>query len=786
VFDLNLLPLNFIADQEQTDLPGLLAVNSPRRAARGRSGDQLLGLVKLSVPAAIAPNELKQLANRMAQAYFETPGSVTAGLRAASECINQSVIDRNLRAPAAGQITGSLNLAVVHGTALFLAHGGTTHTYLLSGQTAEDYFDAQPAGKALGLARPLPMRFYQLEIKPGDELIFCPEPPPTWNGASLAGGAALALDQLLRRLLIRRPADFTCGVAQFQAGSGKISEIRVQPNPMGSTPVLVGQQATRSSDPAPQPLPPIPAAEIVTPAPVPPAAPPAETIQPSGAPDSVEDTQPTPPLSRQVQPSQPPATARAPFRTAEAPLTAKAPSVAPKKTRETVEPQSGASRRKALLPWFARLWRGGRKLQQGSSQTSGGFLAQLLPGAADQPGSLSRGTMVFIAIAIPLIVVIVATTVFRQRGISIYYAQYYAEAQQAAQQAQAQTDPVVVRSLWEKVILIAKTAEPMKDSDDMQTLRSQAEIALDNMDGITRMDYRPAISGGLAASVQVTGLIASGSDLYMLDASKGRVIRATLTASGYEVDSTFRCEPGPSGGNVIGALIGMVPMPRGNEFKAAVMAMDAAGNVLYCIPGEAPLSATLAPPDSKWGKIAAITLDSDSLYILDPKSNAIWVYNGVNGTFKDRPQLFFDKDAPPMADAVDLALNNTDLYLLHADSHLTLCTLSLMATAPTRCSEPAQLSDPRPNHPSPVPVIQDTHFNHILFTDPPDPSIYLLDSQSGSIFHFSLRLNLQKLMRGGSDPTFPLPQGPVTAFTISSNRTAFLAFGSQIYYALIP
>jgi hypothetical protein len=45
---------------------------------------------------------------------------------------------------------------------------------------------------------------------------------------------------------------------------------------------------------------------------------------------------------------------------------------------------------------------------------------------------------------------------------------------------------------------------------------------------------------------------------------------------------------------------------------------------------------------------------------------------------------------------------------------------------------------------------------------------------------------MQKLMRGGSDPTFPLPQAPVTAFTISSNRTAFLAFGSQVYYALIP
>jgi hypothetical protein len=785
VFDLNLLPLNFIADQEQTDLPGLLAINSPRRAARGRAGDQLIGLVKLSIPAAIASNELKLFAGRMAQAYFETPGSVTAGLRAASDRINQAIIDRNLRAPAAGQVIGSLNLAVLHGTSLFIAHGGTTHTFLLSGQTAEDYFDAQPAGKALGLARPLPMRFYQVEIKPGDELIFCPEPPTTWSAASLAGGAVLALDQLLRRLLVRRPADFTCGVVQFQPGSGKISEIRMQANPLGSTPMLVGHQSTRSTDPASQPLPPVPPAEIEPAVQNPPQTSLADPTLPAEPGPSVEETQPSPPPPPRPGPS--PAVPRPPFRPTKPPLSASKPPIsAARKPRESAGAQPGASRRNVLLPWFARLWRGGRKLRQGSSQATGGFLEQLLPGSADQPGSLSRGTMAFIAIAIPLVVVIVATTVFRQRGLSIYYEQYFTEAQQAVQQAQTQTDPIVVRSLWEKVILIAKTAEPMKDSTEMQALRSQAEIALDGMDGITRMDYRPAISGGLAASVQVTSLIASGSDLYMLDASKGRVIRASLTGTGYEVDSTFRCEPGPSGGNVIGSLIGMVPMPRGNEFKAAVMAMDAAGNVLYCIPGEAPLSAALASPDSKWGKIAAITLDSDSLYVLDPKSNAIWVYNGVNGTFKDRPQLFFDKDAPPMADTVDLALNNTDLYLLHADGHLTLCTLSLMATAPTRCSEPAQLSDPRPDHPSPVSVIPNTHFNRILFTSPPDPSIYLLDSQSGSIFHFSLRLNMQKLMRGGSDPTFPLPQAPVTAFTISSNRTAFLAFGSQVYYALIP
>ena len=96
------------------------------------------------------------------------------------------------------------------------------------------------------------------------------------------------------------------------------------------------------------------------------------------------------------------------------------------------------------------------------------------------------------------------------------------------------------------------------------------------------------------------------------------------------------------------------------------------------------------------------------------------------------------------------------------------------------------LSDPRLNHESPVAVLPGTQSSQVLFTPPPDPSIYLLDPATGSIYHFSLRLNLQSQMRGGANQTFPLPKGPATAFTISPNRTAFLALGNQVFYSLIP
>ncbi len=787
MFDLNLLPLNFLADQEQTDLPGFLAVNSPRRTARGRAGDQLIVLAATSPRTILPPNELKQQLERLAQGYFETAGSVTAALRIAAERLNQALIDRNLHAATASQLFGSLNLAVIHSGTLFIAAGGNTHSYLLSGENVDHFFDPQPAGKSLGLARPLPLRFYQTEIKSGDELIFCPDPPSSWGASVLSGSPGLALDQLLRRLLVNRPADLAAGVVQFQSGPGKISIIRMQSNPLGPVPVLVGAQPMRSpASGAAQPIPAQPVGE--KPADLPPAA---DEQEPAAVPPGPAGPEPeSAPLKLEaeqlaVAPQPQPTAREAP--PAGAPERAARPEIKkPSRRNQPAELTPIPQKRRSRMLWIARLWQGSRKVGESSARASGSLLSQILPGPADQPGSLSRGTMAFIAIAIPLIVVAVATTVYNQRGRGLVYDQYFEAAQQAAQQAQTQQDPAVVRSYWQAALSDLQKADSIKTTDASQTLRVRAQNAIDDLDGITRLDYQPAIAGGLAATVNVSQIITSGSDLYLLDSAKGRVIRAVLSGSGYEVDPNFSCEPGPSGGRLVGPLLAMIPMPKENELNAAVMGLDAGGTALYCVPGQTPFSASLTPPESGWGKITAMTYDSGNLYLLDAKSNAIWIYTGSNGTFKDAPQSFFDQNAPPMADAISFAVDSTDLYLLHADGHLIFCTLSLVSTSPTRCSEPAQLSDPRPGHQSPVNVLPGTRFAQILYTQPPDASIYFSDPASGSIYHFSLRLNLQSQMRGGGNPAYPLPQPPATAFTISQNRRAFLAFGSQVYYALIP
>jgi len=63
--------------------PGNLVVPSPRRAARGRTGEILFVALDLQARTPMPAAELDRLSALMAQVYFETPGSVTAALRAA-------------------------------------------------------------------------------------------------------------------------------------------------------------------------------------------------------------------------------------------------------------------------------------------------------------------------------------------------------------------------------------------------------------------------------------------------------------------------------------------------------------------------------------------------------------------------------------------------------------------------------------------------------------------------------------------------------------------------------
>jgi hypothetical protein len=297
------------------------------------------------------------------------------------------------------------------------------------------------------------------------------------------------------------------------------------------------------------------------------------------------------------------------------------------------------------------------------------------------------------------------------------------------------------------------------------------------------LNYQPAFTQGLLGTdIYVERMITNGNDLYLLNSTQGNVLRAFLTGRGYEVDSTFKC--GPSFGPlIVGPLVDIVAIPPGTYEEATLLGIDASGNLLYCTPnGEQPVAVQLALPGN-FVEATNVEFDNGDLYVLDPQSKAVWLYNNMN--LDQLPRDFFGEDRPDnMADVIDMAINIDDLFLLHADSQVSKCVYSNIPQSPTRCEEPFPYQDARAGRTS-GPVMEEASFSEIYFSPPPGPSIYMLDPQQQAIYNFSKRMAMQNQYR----PLEPLSDEPASAFAIiisNTQRMAFLAIGNQVYYAALP
>jgi hypothetical protein len=405
-------------------------------------------------------------------------------------------------------------------------------------------------------------------------------------------------------------------------------------------------------------------------------------------------------------------------------------------------------------------------------------ITRILPGS--ELFTLPSSTMAFIAVAVPILLVAVAGSVYVQRGLKGEYNEAFAKAQEYAVVAEASTEPADQRIAWQAVIVKLNEAEKYEVTDDSQSLRIQAYASLDPLEGIERLDFQPVLLTALGERVNIVRMVATRDEIYMLDDTSGSVIRAWLTGRGFEIDTEFKCGSFGNTAYSIGKLIDIAVLPQNNETEAVVFAMDADGNALYCKPdGSYPVAQTIAPPGSNWGAPRSFVLNSGQLYVLDPQTNAVWIYSGENYAFVNPPRLFFDDEVPPMDEVIDFAIDLDDLYLLYEDGHITTCTFGF-AGQPTKCTDPAMYTDTRIGKANTA-IIPGANFRQLRFSPPPDPSIYLLDEAGSAVYHYSLRLTFQRQFR-------PLDavDGQTSAFAISPSRMIFLAYGNEIYGSLLP
>ncbi len=804
--DLNLLPLSRQNGQDQSGMPGLYMVTPPRKPARGRDEDQLILFFTMTGNAPLTAEQQGQILGRLAQTYYKTPGAVTTSLRTTAEAMNQYLLDRNLRSSSSGhQCIGQLALAVLREQRLILGQCGPVHAFLLSGQASRYIFDPQGAGRGLGFTRAISIRYYQADLQPGDLLILAQQFPPAWAAVLEQKIDNQGFESLRRRLMSQAGSDVSAVFIQVQNGTGKLRMLKPK------APIQMAQQPAEGSLPSPERSQPEKSAQPAEGA-EPPVIPETQassqpetavsdldTIAPPEAPESVSGTgqeaiSPEPGLT---SPAEKPPETKETTRSGPVLPPSSPPPPGPQEAQSTPARPDSARRQRGKpdaakkkprkpisLPHVSAAPAARTMLKVGGAFNGAlgsvafglkSFLRRVLPD--ESLFTMPASSMAFIAVAMALVVATAGGAVYFQRGRTAQYQSYYSQAVKAADSAAGQTNPVEVRTGWETVIDYLDRADIYitPPTSESLALRSQATAALDHLDAIIRLNFQPALALPLGSSIQVTRLVATDHDLFMLNGTNGNVLRAVLTGQGYEIDPNFVCGPNPS----VGPIVDIVPMPKGNDQKAALLAMDANANLMYCLIDDLPIANIPAPPQTNWGKPRALTLDSGDLYILDPETNGVWIYRG-QGVAK-QPHLFFGSQIPPMKDAIDLAVNQDDLYLLHADGHLTTCTYSGLQESPTRCDDPARYSDSRQGR-SNGPQILDAQFSQILYTPPPDPSIYLLDSIHQAIYHFSLKLNLQVQYRMKEN----LSSASATAFTLGPNRSIFMAVGNKVYYASLP
>ncbi|MFW5713586.1 MAG: hypothetical protein ACOCYU_02835 [Brevefilum sp.] len=805
MYDLTLIPIHTQQGRPLQHISGFKAAGPPRRAARSRSEDMLILSLIIQGNNSISPEMQTAWLERLSQVFFKTSGSVTSALRSLIETLNLTMMEKNLKlARDGGWSKGMINLAAVHRRSLYIAQSGQTHAFTLTHAGLQHFQDSSQSDRGLGLSRTPSIRFFQADLGTGGYLFMTDSPPETWREDLILSDGFPSQERLRRRLLNQAPVDFRLDLVQIRAGEGQIQTLAPTPRP---------EKQAFEQEPAP-------AAEESAPETFPESMP-----EPLEAEEILEDTQKVPVADDVDQQeeivSESEAEETGPERSWEdgkaTPVDSPAPPVSATEDSEEIpdvqreskpssrtidlsgeqEPSQTASQSKPIseqvreeglrglasfFDWWHATW-----------NKVGNFFkdlfARFMPDREVQVAQLSRSTMIWVAVLVPVLVVAIAVSVYLSRGRRLQYDHYLNQAQAAQEAALAADDPVVERGAWYEVLNALDQAEDIRNTEEVSSMRLGAQDALDILDGALRIAYQPALRDMLSTDINIAEIVSYGRDLYLHDDASGWIIHAMRENDIYEVDTEFLCAPGNYSGGALGAIVDMVSLPINNAYQAHLLAIDEFGNVAYCSPGQDPVVQSLPDMSGESGAILRIAYENNTLYVLNPSMNAIQVYSVTNGQFLDPPDNYFEgaaeAEVPDLTSVVDLDVNGSELYLLHGDGSLVNCVYSGLPDNPVTCQDPVQYLDGRPGLEDQSLSLPDGQFTSVFYTPPPTPLVNIVDATHAEVYRFSLRFKLYQRLRPDMGD-HEVANFTATAFTIGEiEQLAFIAFGNQVFFAYV-
>jgi hypothetical protein len=805
---------------------------APRRAARGRSGEVLFTALALQARTPLPAAEADRLAGLMGQVFFETPGSVTAALRAAFTAASAEVLPFGqsssvIGAPAAGMAQLHAVCAILRDGDLYLGFGGNVLA-LIMGESGVQAFPApgdSPA-RALGTTLNIDLRYGHAVLGAGAALILAAAPPPAWTESIPSGLANLSLRAISERLAQQ-------SASRAENSGALLVRFSAEEAPAKSAPALkrISLFPSRKPQPAEAPAqstahpglfsrrpagnkieskPPVKSTgstppEKADPTPATAFDRPIQTrsaraIPPRGdwEPDAEQSSAAQPAsafATRRAGSAAEPTPARDPGAASPPPLSAE---IRARRTAVPLPPEqkSAAGPRLSARDAAGAFGRSFRITVSSALESARAFLAGILPRGVLQENdrfSLPPAVLLGTAIAIPLVIIAVVAVMYFRKGYELEFSRLMDEARTEASVADAQTDPLQARAAWQKVFDLLATAAKYGSSDELMTLQSHSARMLDNLDGITPLDFKTAIAGGLEEDSQITALIAGDRELYALDGIHDRILRLVLGQGGYQLDETFSCRAGEYPDITVESLVDMVWVPGlavgsqspSSPRSGAIVSVDRKGTVLYCPPGGQSMAGTLTAPYTGWATPASLDYYNGRLYVLDPENNGFWRYDlSDTSGFDQPPTAYFTGSHPSLADAVDFVVASGEVFFLHADGGVSRCQYDPLFepadgdTAGGTLCEQLLYNDTRPGR-SAGPHIADALLDRIYYNDPPEPTLFFLDPLGRGAYRFSLALNFISRYRVTIAPT----GHEATALAVGADKVLYIAIGNQIYFA---
>lgn len=772
-FNLNILPISHQSGKTVSALPGLFTAEPPRRCPRRRSQEKLVMHLYLDGNAPLSDTAMRQLLTKLSEVYYETDGSTTSALRNVTDVLNKYLLDRNYRAASRGlKAAGYLTQVVLREDRILFAQCGPTYLYQVTPEDVEDLHDPDLSGTGLGLGKAFKVRYHQINLEPQQFLILASEKPRTWTENLFKTLPRLKFSALVQRLLHKIDGHLEAVLIFPLEGDGSVKII--EPN----WAVDGGMEDLPDLDESPQPDA-VPVPETArTPQPEESVSLPSIAELDSLALTAEEVDLPLRAGPRMDErPAPPPPVRDGPIKES-----AKKPDLASQVAAELgprLDQIQGSKAWGIIRRVGGQLGAASKKAWQGLL----GLISRMLPD--DQILDLPSWTLTLIAVAVPLLMVVLGSVFYIRRGRNHLYEEHYSQAQTLLALAQTQVDSPDYYQTVSLAMDEVLEARGYQQTDDVEGLYTSLRLELDQLDQVTRLNYQPLFSRGLGADVTISQIVVTAwNDLYLLNEDRGTVIWAQSNPDGYQIIDQFSC--GPIEGPVtVGPLVDIAALPTSQEDQATLLGIDSNHTMIFCYADltETPVIFEDTSYTLGRGPVQAITMATSApynLYILDPEKRAVWIeYQSQN--YHEGSEYFGAIDSPEMADAIDLVTSGSELFILHKDGYVTKCVTDRADSDPL-CTTPFEFSDPRPGHES-GPFIDGASFDSFTIKGSPGMAVYMLDAEELALYRFSTQLEFQEQFR----PLDGVMEGPATAFAVTMSDRVFLAVDDQIYTAqLLP